>query len=514
MGSSDNEIMYRDDVCLLFDITKRQLELRPEIGVLGKKDKKSTYWYRSQLLELKKEIEEKAKAEKEKPVVNVVHEYITPKLSANFKFWIRNLDGSVIYRKSKDMNEWKILKKDSNVFNHLTKIKYTNEINVYEYLNAVYNSEISKGSKFLCNKQDFNDIPELSHKVNLFYKHIQNDTEFFVSELTPFTNDKDVMTYKYFDLTNEEKGEHKHWDIFEKQLDSDDIEVFRCFVYSIFYAKDKNRQVLWLYDTGNRGKTVVMNAITRFGGEHFANAIKAESLKDKHYGLYIEGYRLLLFDDNTNPFLISDSKLKSITGGGQIAVDEKGVSGTRSYMPNVKVIISSNMKPIIQNQDSDLTRLILININKPSDENAAYMKSVYDLEGVMCDELKYYLNTCKNAYNKLCPNSTNIKLTDKQLDNISNCQNADDNIIANFFNTYFEISEKDIIFKLQFDECKTDYEFKQKVKMDYAKILKFITAKNIVQKTKKIDNMVNTVYKGLKLRDGWIFDEDGRLEIC
>lgn len=471
---------------------------------------KRNMWDKEEVLKVKEQ-REKPKNIKEP----TLEDSMGQKLRSNFKFWIRNLDGTIIYRTNKNLNEWKILKKDSNVFNHLNNIKYNDNMSVYRKLEYVYLEELRKGEvQFLCKKGEIenNNIPELSQRITQFYKFIQNDIDFFVEKIAPFTNDPNVMTYKYFNLNTEIVGEHKHWDIWEKQLDEDDVEVFRSFVYSIFYAKDKNRQVLWLYDTGNRGKTIVMNALTRFGGDHFSNAIKPESLKDKHYGLYIEGYRLLLFDDNTNPFLISDSKLKSITGGGQIAIDEKGVSGTRSYMPNVKVIISSNMKPIIQSQDSDLTRLILININKPTLENAAYMKSVYDLEGVLCDELKYYITTCKKSYEKLCPTSTNIKLTNRQLDTIVNCQNADDNIIANFFNTYFEISEKNGIIKTEFDMCKEDYEENQNVKMDYHKILKYLAGKNVIQKTKTIDNIVNTYYKGIQLR-GWRFDE-GRLEIC
>ena len=426
--------------------------------------------------------------------------------------YVRHLkdSGCILYRNMDAIrgikNEW--APASINVFNDLIFVKDEKSRNLFDHIKENYEKIIKegKGTSLLTKaERETKLFLPISHKYKEFTAEIVADPDFAVKDITQFTNNPNEMTYKFFDLKKIVKGGHKHWDIWESQLLEEDRYTYRAFVYSIYVAKNKGRQVLWLVDEGKSGKSKTMNAWGDFGGKHFASPIKMQQLEDKFYGNYFFGYRLILYDDCENPKLLSNSIIKSVTGGARISVDPKG-AGKFDANINIKLAVGSNHRPIINDQEAEKSRLILIMIQKPNPENYSYMRSVPNLEQVLADELPAYLNTCKEAYETLCPDDGEIRLTKEQEMRVENCQSPEVTITRNFFNSYFVIDFSGSTPKSCVDRCIEEYEDFCKSKIDYFKFLNYINSKGAITQTQMEKGVIAQRYQNIRLKDKFSWD--------
>src|SRR5574344_861532 len=95
----------------------------------------------------------------------------------------------------------------------------------------------------------------------------------------PFTNDKNVKALRYIDLSTVcKKGPHPRWDFYWKRYTPAEAKVYKAFIWSIFKADSRGRQMLYIYDPqGYSGKSVVTNVIAKFVGEGFVQNLQKDS---------------------------------------------------------------------------------------------------------------------------------------------------------------------------------------------------------------------------------------------
>lgn len=348
-------------------------------------------------------------------------------------------------------------------------------------------------------------IKPLHLKWKKLREDIISNPKFSISDIVQFSNDIGDIKYNFFDLDGLKMGSHRHWDIWEKQLKPYAIPTWRAFVYSIFCARNRSRQVMWITDDGEKGKTKVMNALSMAGGNHFASSIKIDQISgNKHFGTYFEGFRLINFDDVENVFFLSDSIMKTITGGGQVNVDKKNASSLYSIIPNCRVFVGSNYSPILSGLRAEESRLILIDIQHPSKEDFEYMDGVNNLSEVLCGEVPAYLFDCKKDYDRLCPTDGKIILCDEIVADIQKCQDLTVSITHQFLESFFVFGEGSV--EKEVVDRARDHMIRKGVDVKYDKVLHMLKSKGVITKSIEKNGLLLQVYHGIYLNRSWSWD--------
>ena len=411
----------------------------------------------------------------------------------------------LMYRVDLNTNEWAYCHKEF-LFD-LSKV-YDEEDGTYlNKLERIYFELINqKKSHFLLTPAEIETgiIRPLAQKMAGVEKFCRSHPDYVITDIKQFTNDISTVALKYFNISDVDDIPTPIMDIFESQMADDDIDTFRAFIYSIFNDKNNYRQLLWLYDGGLSGKSLVCKGLGLFGGKHFMSSVKAEQITDKHWGTYFDGYRYILFDDNTDPFLISRSVIRTITGGGMISVDAKS-SMKVDAITNNKLIVTANIVPIITDAKADLSRLILIKINSPDPKNIAFLESFEDLSIEISKELKSYIKKCKEPYNKLCPNNNRIELNERQIRLIETCQGMEVSMRNNFIDSYFTFKQDGILSKKLLLRCIDHYD---DGKVCYDKLLQYLMSRGVSTERYEDNNTISQRYRGICLNNKWEFKND------
>ena len=248
------------------------------------------------------------------------------------------------------------------------------------------------------------------------------------------TNDPKRASFNFIDIdaVTSIRGEHPAWDIFLKRMSVDEAEVFKAFVYSVFDAENRGRQALYLYDGGYSGKSCALNAFMEILGFGLCAAVQKESLNNQFGFSKVWDKRLVIYPDNKNTLLIKSERFHQLLGGDVVDVEYKNRASFSAKL-NCRVIAAGN-KPlsIDVNSRNELTRVIPICINLSDDmmreqkivqldENGNIVRDPFGNPKVigdskfpkdMKDQLLAFLHDCKPAYERLCPNRSDIILPD------------------------------------------------------------------------------------------------------
>lgn len=231
----------------------------------------------------------------------------------------------------------------------------------------------------------------------------------------------DISPYSYI---NKETNDSElpvigpDWRSFLNKLPRYAEPVFLAWIWSVFDARNAGRQIMWLKNKGQGGKSTVMRAIHRFLGNRAAAAFKTSSLENRFSVYSIWNKRFLFDPDSQNPLVIRYEKMHNLTGGDPMSVEAKGKQAFTGT-PKVRIMIGSNITPQIdRTQLHERSRLIFIEMidTKASD-------AVGDLgDDGFCDrlvaQLPDLLHTCKYHYLRLCPTNAKIVLPHEMDDNV------------------------------------------------------------------------------------------------
>lgn len=250
------------------------------------------------------------------------------------------------------------------------------------------------------------------------------------------------ITYKnLFDYMH--AGETPTWDFYLTRYTTDEADVLKAFIYSIFDAENKGRQLLYIYDTGFSGKSAMINAISAGLGDGLVAALQKDSLSNQFGLAKVWDKRLCTIDDNKNPNIIRSEKMHMMLGNGRGEIEQKGRNSFSAQF-NLKVIAAGNILPEIDTfATHEISRLILLKpkvtdsiLQQIAAKNAdgsikmdSYGRPVLigdaNFSNRLAEELPAFLSKCKTIYDQLCPNNANIILPDSCRDALYDLDDAE-----------------------------------------------------------------------------------------
>lgn len=257
-----------------------------------------------------------------------------------------------------------------------------------------------------------------------------------------YSNDPDEPALLHIDLdTLIKPGECPSWDFyFSSRYTPEEAKVLRVFLFCIFYAKNKTRQMLYILDVdGFSGKSLLINVITRVLGAKYVQAVQKDSLNNQFSMAKVWDKILVSISDNKNPQLLRSEKLHMMTGGDQADIEKKGKDSFIARL-QMKVIASGNTRlEIDPDATHERTRLIVVkpHVNEEvlkqialldKDGNIVYSRSGRpqllgdaSFEDKLYNEFGAMLAKARDEYRELCPTDGNIILPESMEDEIDNC---------------------------------------------------------------------------------------------
>lgn len=250
-----------------------------------------------------------------------------------------------------------------------------------------------------------------------------------------FTNDPTVPCFHYYDLESVKRleGEYPAWGEFLSRFTTEEADVFKAFVWSIFDAENRGRQCLYLLDRGYSGKSAVINAISHAIGGELHAALSKESLSNQFAFSKVWDKRFVTIGDNKNPNLVRSQAMHSMLGGDIVDVEFKGKDPFPSRL-QCKVFVASNVPLSIDAKArNEYTRVLPIHPDDSDetliargiaalDENGNPLRMTNGniivvgdptWEGRLKEEFRVFLASCYPVYQRLCPKRMDIVMPER-----------------------------------------------------------------------------------------------------
>jgi len=177
---------------------------------------------------------------------------------------------------------------------------------------------------------------------------------------------------------------------------SNDPEVMKAFIGSLFVAESYRQQYLYIFGRGGDGKGTLFNLLEKMMGQTFT----AEDVPEKIAPFWTSGLigkRLCVFPDLEDPKFPFSSRFKKLTGDDAIRVEGKYKDKYTAKI-STKFIMASNdqMKNLTERADE---RRALYIIMKPftGAANPNYLEFLWS-------EAPSIYSQCIEAYRRECPN--------------------------------------------------------------------------------------------------------------
>lgn len=276
-------------------------------------------------------------------------------------------------------------------------------------------------------------------------------------------NDQETPCFAYFPLNSLPLLPTPTFDTWLKQMPEELVPVFKAWVYSVFVADNRGRQILFLRDQGYTGKSAFTAALANTLGLSAVCAISKDSLVNQFWGSKILGRRFIVFSDSGNTKIQQMDKLKQISGGDLIDVERKG-DDSFPYRPNCRILVTTNSFPEIHlHETHQRTRTIFIPLTPSTDDEVLKTYCAVDangelirdsrgelsvvgsdLEDRMTKEFPAFLASCRSDYARLCPKNRDLILPETHTSLIeSQCGSEDFENLTHLCKVFLDVTQKD-----------------------------------------------------------------------
>lgn len=222
-----------------------------------------------------------------------------------------------------------------------------------------------------------------------------------VTELKDYSNSREDVCLKYLDISQIAPGPTTAWDQWLERIDLPD--VFLAWVWGVFDFSDRGRQVLWIQDPGNTGKSAMARVLQDWLGESLFAAFNAAKLNERFSMAQYVGKRLLTDTDSKNFIGVSNENVHKITGGDYVPTEEKHrpVDTKKIF---AKMLFCANYLPVLDtSRENEKSRVLLIKVSKRKNSEMGLDLS---WEENLHKEKWALLYKAKEAYVRICKNST------------------------------------------------------------------------------------------------------------
>jgi len=303
------------------------------------------------------------------------------------------------------------------------------------------------------------------------------------------------------------------WKNFMSQMDPEDAETFAAFVFSIFDEKSVSKQLMYLWDEGNTGKSTVTNAMKKVLGSTVCTSI-SKTLSTNDFGSSnIYGKRLIVYPECKDPDVLKSSVMHNITGGDDILINTKFQS-MFSAKVYAKIIICSNDSPDVDvYQKNQKTRIIPLRL----DSALCSSKEHYTSEGVFVGNPNFEKDLIKDfwafvwyafeCYKKLCPTHGQIRVREDTFHRVvGENQIETEQIILDHFEITGEV--QDVITLKDVNEILNEY-YKFENKRRYLKrdFKRYVENLGVTWGSRtRVDGILSRVCTGIKKKKSSPFD--------
>lgn len=288
------------------------------------------------------------------------------------------------------------------------------------------------------------------------------------------------------------KGLHLAWGEFLSRLS--DPEAFMAFVWSCFELKNRSRQALWLYGPeGQDGKSTVLNTLANCFGQAAAGLNNTQIRSDSRFALAnFYNKRLIIYPDAKNTKFPMSELFRSLTSGDIVPIEFKG-EGTVNVKLYVKLMIASNNEPEVTLGRADLSRLIRIDV-EPSEN-----RDDPTWEDKLNAELPYFLFTCREVYQQICPHGGQIRVSEKTQNLVADSAIEMQEPLQEIFDKHFEIADGE---EISASALRTTLKDEFKSEDQFRNFKKFLYDRYKIKRTRvrKDDGSRPHCYVGIKLK--------------
>lgn len=350
------------------------------------------------------------------------------------------------------------------------------------------------------------------------------DPRFQITMPKVLTNDPNEPALKYIDLDSiVEEGATPAWDELLSRYTEDEGKVLLAYLYGLNVAKNRSRQLLYIYDPqGYSAKSVMQDAIINELGDDQVGVLQKDSLSNQFGIAKIWNKHVILIPDNKNPNLVRSEKMHMALGGDMAEVEYKGSNSFFAKL-NMKVIACGNASLDIDTAAThERSRVIVLKPRVPesvlkkiavTDDKGELIKDPFGrvkLKGDpefaqrLKDEYHRMLFKAKKCYEELCPTDGDYILPDSVIRNIEECNDDVFDTIDKFISERFELCEDAYVrpddLREEFRCSITDKDVTFKVFTDHL-IKAYGVRKTYSKEANLTEGIRNPVYVGLKIKE-------------
>lgn len=287
------------------------------------------------------------------------------------------------------------------------------------------------------------------------------------------SNDSNIPAIHYVDLDNiVADGPCPNWDFYIRRFPGNQPKVLKAFIWSIFNAKNKKRQMLYLLDRkGGSGKSLLINCIASIIGEGSVASLSKDSLNDKFSGSRVYGCPLTVIPDNKNAYLIKSERMHQILAHDVMPIEHKGLDPFSARIDTSVIAAGNTMLRIDTGAVHEKSRVIILTPTLDVysvEELSKFYEATIDKDGNkvlrrdkkgdlilkgdghfeqdLKNEFKQFLRTCRSAYKELCTTDAEISLPDDVLDLLFNSSDCKVDIVSEVVDKYFKFTNDKSLF--------------------------------------------------------------------
>ncbi len=179
-------------------------------------------------------------------------------------------------------------------------------------------------------------------------------------------------------------------------------ESFQCWIGSLFFPKADRQTYLWLYGGGRNGKGSLCRVLAKIFGPGYSSEQVPTAAEQRFWSMGLLGKRLVAFPDCNHTAFTKSGLIKSVTGGDKIRVEFKG-GGVTSEELTCMLLILSNNRPQISNQESDMRRAIFCEIGPITTDFGQ------NYEAELWGEAPFFVHKCIKLYKEKYPTFSAIR---------------------------------------------------------------------------------------------------------
>jgi Family of unknown function (DUF5906) len=222
-------------------------------------------------------------------------------------------------------------------------------------------------------------------------------------EIKVISNDSDEPCHAYIDLDDfNTYGEFPCWTAFITQFATEKMrDIFMAWVYSIFYAKDMGREILWIEGEGNSGKSTIMRVIAKQlmkYNECLFKTLTDNKEADKFALAEIDKCRFIGTVDGGYKSFFARPEIMNLTGNDAVVIREMNKNPTTRIV-HAKIMVVSNFPPEINKSHvHETSRLLYTKLTKENIRKVKKTQYYKDFEAGLYREFRYFMRDCKDKY--------------------------------------------------------------------------------------------------------------------